>query len=126
MTDAAEKVARAIYDLRPDVTLMGQMRTDGTNGRDPLIHPWEEASEETQEMREQDARAALSTLTPGTRFTAADGREMVVVPVEASETMRDDIADGDEGEAFRCLAAMIAAASEPDAPSQASDVKEGG
>jgi hypothetical protein len=60
-----------------------------------------------------------STLTPGTRFTV-DGRDMVVVPVEALETMRDDIADGDEGEAFRCLTAMIAkaiaAASEPDAP----------
>lgn len=31
------------------------------------------------------AKAMLSTLTPGSRWTLPDGREMVAVPVEASE-----------------------------------------
>ena len=85
---------------------------------------------------------ALSTLTPGTRFTAADGREMVVVPVEASEKMLNKMArvtyyqraGGPTWENLKetgkalwrnrskwAHAAMIAAASEPDAPSQASE-----
>ena len=72
--------------------------------------------------------AILSTLTPDTRFTGADGREMVVVPVEASEAMLrmgtaalsyDDLPPADAAgdpdytdDLKRQYRAMIAAASE--------------
>lgn len=99
-----------------------------------------------QALHEAFNALAPIALTSGTRFTGADGREMVVVPVEASEEMiRCHLAqewpalfgkelrsplDGPKSRAeteariemaHRRYAAMIAAASEPDAPSQASD-----
>jgi hypothetical protein len=83
----------------------------------------------------------IALLTPGTRFTSPDGREMVVVPVEPTQEMlRCHLAqewpalfgkelrsplDGPKGRAEteariemaqRRWTAMIAAASEPDAP----------
>ena len=72
--------------------------------------------------------AILSTLTPGTRFTSADGREMVVVPLEALAfavryggiAAEAALAEYDKNGGVSLRAAMIAAASEPDA-SQASE-----
>jgi hypothetical protein len=83
---------------------------------------------------EKTTSVILSTLTPGTRFTV-DGRDMVVVPVEASGAMLERIAPPPRdfpspGRNFKddvtievhwrrarySYAAMIAAASEPDAP----------
>lgn len=67
------------------------------------------------------AKAMLSTLTPGARWTLPDGREMVAVPVEASEAMKAASYRIPHARDEEIYAAMIAAASEPDASAQASD-----
>ena len=80
--------------------------------------------------------AIMALMTSGTRFTGADGREMVVVPVEPTQDMLDRVAGrpehwpdaGIDRQADAAVAidqmvvanyyrAMIAAASDPDAPS---------
>lgn len=81
--------------------------------------------EQDEEVYTHIAEDILATLTPGTRWVAADGREMVVVPAEASEAMMAASYRIPHARDEEIYAAMIAAASEPDAPSQASDAREG-
>ena len=70
-----------------------------------------------------DAQDALSTLTPGTRWVAADGREMVVVPASGFDWIMSHLRSElhlhkarnpcfVSGQKAANISAMIAAASE--------------
>lgn len=59
-----------------------------------------------QRCEMQLGKAALYALTAGDRWRDPNGNEVVVVRIDVLETVRDNIADGYEDEAWRCLAAI--------------------
>lgn len=102
MTDTVEKVARALRALEQE--------------------SWEGMSQLDRQHYLNESRAALYALTPGTRWTLPDGRQMVAVPVEPSEAMKAASYRIPHARDEKIYAAMIAAASEPGASAQTGEV----